>query len=97
MNEQKICFICCTNNLVYEKECRRYIEDLFVPERMQLEINMLHEAKSMTAAYNEAMMQSNAKYKVYLHQDVLIWNQNFIFDMLDIFENKNIGMFGVIY
>ena len=51
MNEQKICFICCTNNLVYEKECRRYIEDLFVPEGMQLEINMLHEAKSMTAAY----------------------------------------------
>ena len=60
----KYYFICCTNNLVYEKECRRYIEDLFVPEGMQLEINMLHEAKSMTAAYNEAMMQSNAKYKV---------------------------------
>lgn len=96
MNEQKICFICCTNNLVYEKECRRYIEDLFVPEGMQLETNMLREAKSMTAAYNEAMMQSDAKYKVYLHQDVLIWNQNFIFDMLDIFENKNIGMFGVL-
>lgn len=96
MNEQKVCFICCTNNLVYEQECRRHLEYLLIPEGMQLEVNMIHEAQFMTAAYNEGMQYSDAKYKVYLHQDVFIWNQYFIFDMLEVFENKDIGMFGVL-
>ena len=43
-----------------------------------------------------AMQKTDAKYKVYLHQNVFIINQNFIKDILDIFQqNKNIGLLGV--
>ncbi|WP_171908954.1 glycosyltransferase family protein [Paenibacillus sp. GP183] len=51
----------------------------------------------MTAGYNEAMRRSDAKYKVYLHQDVFIIHSHFIYDMLSLFRNNaNIGMLGVI-
>lgn len=51
----------------------------------------------MTAGYNEAMQCSEAKYKVYLHQDTFIINPDFIPDFLDVFrQDENIGMIGVI-
>ena len=50
----------------------------------------------MTAGYNEGMHGSDAKYKVYLHQDVFIVNRNFIQDLLDIFTEKDIGMIGMV-
>ena len=34
--------------------------------------------------------------KVYLHQDTFITNRNYIYDILDIFENSRIGMIGVV-
>jgi hypothetical protein len=49
----------------------------------------------MTSAYNEAIRQSDARYKVYLHQDVFIMNKSFIQDFLQIFDNPQIGMLGV--
>ena len=42
------------------------------------------------------MKQSDAKYKVYLHQDVFIINKNFIEDILKIFNDKKIGLIGMI-
>ena len=39
--------------------------------------------------------RSDAKYKVYLHQDVLIVNPNIILDLLDIFKESSVGMVGV--
>ena len=50
----------------------------------------------MTSGYNEAMNASDAKYKVYLHQDVLIRNRKLLYDILDIFSEKNIGMIGTV-
>lgn len=51
----------------------------------------------MCSGYNRAMFAMDAKYKVYLHQDVLIVNRNFIIDMLKLFrENLDTGMFGMV-
>jgi hypothetical protein len=42
------------------------------------------------------MRASQAKYKVYMHQDVFILNRNFLSDILAIFQaNSKIGMIGV--
>jgi hypothetical protein len=43
----------------------------------------------MTSAYNAAMKESDAKYKIYLHQDLL-------YEMLGIFQNPQIGMIGIV-
>lgn len=97
MNEKKICFILCANDSFLAKECAGYIQNLIVPEGYETEIQTVYGAKSMTAGYNEGMRQSDAKYKVYLHQDVLIVHRGFLMELLRIFtEHPMVGMFGVV-
>lgn len=58
---------------------------------------IITDAKSMTEGYNRAMRQSDAKYKVYLHQDTFIVNPEFMMDIITIFEqDAGIGMIGMI-
>lgn len=96
MNEKKVCFITCVNNDSYEREEIKYISNLEIPDGYEMEVLSIRGAVSMTAGYNEGMQASDAKYKVYLHQDVFIVNSYFIQDMLNIFENREIGMLGMV-
>lgn len=97
MNEQKVSFIICTNNETYLRECQAYIRELTVPEGFCINILPVRNARSMAEGYNTAMLQSDAKYKVYLHQDVFILNKNFLLDTLAILqENPKIGMLGMV-
>lgn len=96
MNDKKICFIMCVNNKDYEEEQSYYMNSLKVPEGYEIEILEVRDAVSMTAGYNEGMYASDAKYKVYMHQDVFIVNKNFISDMLEVFSDETIGMLGMV-
>lgn len=96
LNEHKVCFISCINNEDYEKEEIKYIENLHIPENYEIEMLSIKDAVSMTAGYNKGMRASDAKYKVYLHQDVFIVNKYFIYDMLRIFKDEEIGMIGMV-
>lgn len=97
MNTKQIAFIICTNSVQYYNECVRYIQELEVPKGYSTDIISIQEADSMTQGYNAGMQASDAKYKVYLHQDTFILNQNFIADVLNIFrQDESIGMLGVI-
>lgn len=94
--KNKVSFIICTDNGRYMRECQWYLNRLTVPEDCETELLTVQDAVSMTAGYNEAMEASDAKYKVYLHQDTFIRNQNFISDVLKIFQNPEIGMIGMV-
>lgn len=96
MNDRKICFIMCVNDDMYEEECIRYIEALTLPEGYQIEMLSVRDAKSMTSGYNEAMHCSEAKYKIYLHQDVFIVYKGFLGELLKIFEDPDVGMIGMV-
>lgn len=97
MNENKIAFIICTNNELYFDECIWYINQLIVPDGYVIDIISISDAASICEAYNAAMQSSDAKYKVYLHQDVFIYNQQFIIDILKEFQSDEaLGMLGVI-
>ena len=97
MDAKRIEFIVCSNNERALQECAFYIGKLNVPDGYEIGLLSILDGKSITSAYNEAMMASNAKYKVYLHQDVFIFNQNFIRDILEIFgSDETIGMIGVL-
>lgn len=96
MNNKKICFITCVNNERQYEECLLYINNLKIPEGYEIDCISIKEAESITFGYNAAMNGTDAKYKVYLHQDTYIINKNFIYDILDIFNlNSEIGMIGV--
>ena len=96
-DENRISFIICINDDLYADECESYIRSLEVPEGYTVDVLMVRDALSMASGYNEAMLASDAKYKVYVHQDVLIYNRKFIRDILEVFESdKDIGVIGVV-
>lgn len=97
MNEKQIAFIMCINKEQEYVEALYYIEHLDLPEGFTKDIITITDAPSMAAGYQAAMKSSNAKYKVYMHQDVFIYNNSFIEDIINIFhEDLKIGAIGMI-
>ena len=97
MNDRKFCFIICSNHHFLVEECQKYIRQLEVPEGYETEIIVIYDAKSMTSGYYRAMKKSSAKYKIYLHQDVLLINRRMLYEILDIFQaNSHVGMIGMV-
>lgn len=97
MNDKKMAFILCVNDEQELCECSYYLERLLVPEGYEAEVITIVDAKSMAAGYNEAMHSSDAKYKVYMHQDTFIKNRHFMEDILAVFQSDaKIGLLGVI-
>lgn len=93
----KFAFILCTNNPLYLNECIHYLNHLLIPDGFEIEIVTISDAASMTSGYNKGMYSSNAKYKIYLHQDVFLINRYFLYDILSIFQSdSSIGLLGVV-
>ena len=93
--DNKISFIIAVNDEITYSQCEINIKNLIVPTDFEIEIIPIRDALYLTKAYNYAMNSSSAKYKVYLHQDVLIINKNFINDILKVFNNVSIGVIGM--
>ena len=97
MNPFKFAFIICTNNELYLTECLHYISLLDVPDGYETDIITIKDAPSMAAGYNEGMLSTDARYKIYMHQDVFITNRFFLSDLLSIFAtDPAIGMIGMV-
>lgn len=96
LNPKKICFIICSNNTQYTNECIHHISMLNIPDGYCIDLLTIEDAHSMTSGYNEGMHATDAKYKIYLHQDVFILNKNILYDILNIFQDSSIGMIGIV-
>ena len=92
----KIAFITCVNDEEKYEECLLYLRHLRLPGGMTAEYIPMRGAASMAAGYNAAMRSSDARLKVYLHQDVLVVNKDFVRDIQEIFADGSIGMIGVV-
>lgn len=76
--------------------CQYYINRLHILEGYKTVILAVREADLMCVIYNLAMRSTAAKYKVYLHQDVFIGQENFLNEILRRFrENPEVGMIGM--
>lgn len=94
-NANKICFITWVNDDTLYQRCRSYIDNLAIPAGYEVELLPIKDGLSMASAYNQANGQSDAKYKIYLHQDVFIIHKYFLQDVLNIFQNPRVGLIGV--
>lgn len=92
----RIAFITCVNRPELYQEALLYMKQLRLPEGMEAEFIPVEGAASMCGGYNQAMSGTKAQYKVYVHQDTLIVNKNFVFDLLALFADESIGAAGVI-
>lgn len=96
-NNNKICFISCVNDDVYYEESLLYLKSLVIPKGMSFEFIAIRGAKSMASGYNEGMRNSDARYKVYLHQDCFLLEKKSIETVISIFkDNPSIGLAGVV-
>lgn len=96
MDEKNICFIIVVNNEDAFDECKFYIDNLDIPEGVTLDIKTIKNTENLCKSYNIGMRSSNAKYKVYIHEDVLIVNKRFIYNLIDTFEKDDrLGLLGV--
>lgn len=96
-NKKEIAFIISVNNEMLFNECLYYIHHLEIPEGYNIDVIAIREAESMCAAYNAGMRSSNAKYKIYMHQDVLLQNRRILHEIISRFQNRQtLGMIGMI-
>ena len=95
-SERKIAFITCVNNEENYQEALLYMKHLFLPQGMGAEFIAIRGAKSMCQGYNQGQQQTNAQYKVYVHQDVLLVNKYLVWDLLKIFASPTVGAVGVM-
>lgn len=96
-NPKKISFHICVNDETYYEECLFYIKRLHVPIDFTLEIFPMRGMTSIYQAYNQAIDQSDAKYKIYMHQDVFLINPEILIEFVDLFaQNPQIGLAGVL-
>ena len=95
-DDRKIAFITCVNNEEWYRECLLYLQHLELPEGFGAEFLPQRGASSMCAGYNAGQRASNARYKVYLHQDTLVVNKYLVRDLLRLFSHREIGLVGMI-
>lgn len=96
-NEKKIAFITCVNNERFYEECLWYLDRLIVPKGYEIEAFPVRGASSMCEGYNIGMHASDAKYKIYLHQDLFLVNPHFLEDLISLFlSDADIGLVGLI-
>ena len=97
MNKKCIAFIICVNDEHEFQEALNYIDALNVPEGYSTDVIVVREAPSMAAGYNAAMQSSDAKYKIYIHQDVFLIYKELLRDLISLFQSDDqIGMVGVL-
>lgn len=97
MNNNQFAFIYCVNDEAQFQDSWNHVTRLFVPPGFTIEQQAVRGAPSITAGYNQAMRNSRAKYKVYLHQDVQIINPIFIAEVHSLFARyPALGMLGVL-
>lgn len=97
VDNQKIAIISCVNDERMYKEACFYIDHLEIPNGMQVEILSVYDAESITSGYQEAMLASNARYKIYIHQDVFLVRKNILAEIVKLFQDDaKIGLIGLI-
>lgn len=73
------------------------MQQLHVPDGFSTDLLTIAEAPSMTEGYQAAMEESDAKYKIYMHQDVFILYPYFLDSLIEIFRvYRRIGMVGMV-
>ncbi len=96
-DKKKIAVIVCVNDDRLFEEAVYYLEKQNLPDGFFMEILPVRGASSITSGYNWAMEKSDARYKVYMHQDVFLVYRETLRQIVHIFQqDAQIGMAGMI-
>lgn len=94
MNDKKIQIIFHLANENFYNRLIQSLETVTVPENFSVEVQPV-EGEEKYFAYETAMRASDAKYKIYIDEQAVVTNTNFLAEMLKIFQSDNsIGAIG---
>ncbi len=95
-DEKKVSCISCVSDANAYKAMKESVKRQNLPQGYTLDFIPVYDADSMCAGYNQGMWSSDAKYKLYLHQDACLINQDVIVNMIEHFEKMpNVAMLGL--
>jgi GT2 family glycosyltransferase len=96
-DDHKICFITVVKHDDQYALCQTAIAELKVPADMVIDSIAIRDADSMAEAYNAAMKASDARYKIYLQDNLIILDKDFLNMLVDMFKaHPEIGIAGAV-
>ena len=97
INDKKISFIIYSNDKKKYDICRQAIDELVIPDGYYVEkIQLSGSDRYSSMDRNLSITNNDAKYKVYVDEDVCIIDEKFILKMLEVFLDTSIGCFGYL-
>lgn len=88
MNKRKIAIIIHETDAKACEELVTSLKKVSVPKNFSLDVKLIKGAEKYLA-YEQARRASNAKYKIYLNEQLVIRNDNFLIELLNIFKTDN--------
>ena len=95
VNPLKFAFIICVNDEEEFSEAALYLQHLHIPYGMEAEIIPVRGANSVCQGYEQGRNLTDARYKVYLHQDVLVVHKNLLEELWYMFQDPQVGVVGL--
>lgn len=100
MNEElcknQVCFIICIINSELANLTLNSLNRINIPEGYNVEVRTIENELNVAKAYNEAISDCKAQYKIYLREGVEILNENILADLIELFEfDYKVGIVGV--
>ena len=96
MREKKLAFFVRKSDEVRYSACLESLQALHLPAGYEAELFTLAAESPYAAQANRALTLSDAKYKIYINDDVRLVRSQLIEELLTVFKDASIGMVGVL-
>ena len=94
MNEKGIAILVWKRNEEHYANCIEGLRQLQYPAGYEVQVYTLTDQDTFTKQCSSVLAESDAKYKIYLSDEMRITALTFVQDMLNIFADGTIGMIG---
>ena len=94
--EKKIAVIVRKSSEEWYGCCMESLERMEWPQGYAVEAFTLDAAKPYAAQVNEILTETDAKYKVYINDEMCVVHPQMVLEMMTIFQDESIGMVGFL-
>lgn len=96
LDKKKICIVVNVSHIELSDITLQSLNKLKVPVGFTVEVCTIEAEQNFAKAYNQAIKDSDAQYKVYLREGVEILNENLLAELIELFEyDYKVGIVGV--
>lgn len=96
MDEKKIAILVQKNQEQHYARCVESLNVLKYPAGYDMEVLPFAGEASYAKQINEILGQTDAKYKIFLSDDICLVSPDFLLQILEVFQDKSIGMVGFL-